>query len=65
MKGNYYDNSHLCGECTGSGCKQCAGTGVKTFPVSHTVSGCVPPAIHNQYAFKHIRLFSGRQKFSR
>ncbi len=44
-KGNYYDNSDLCGECTGGGCKQCRGKGVTRWPLSLAINGCKPPAI--------------------
>jgi hypothetical protein len=46
-----YNNSHLCGECTGAGCKQCYDPlklreqGTITFPVSHMVSDCRPQSI--------------------
>jgi len=26
----YFQNAIFCGECTGAGCKQCAGTGIET-----------------------------------
>lgn len=56
MKLNYYDNSHLCGECTGAGCSRCAGglsgTGNVRFPLSPIVARCVPPCIENYYAWK-------------
>jgi hypothetical protein len=41
----YYDNSHLCGECTGAGCRQCKYTGVTRWPLSFSVAGVVPPSI--------------------
>lgn len=60
--GNYYDNSHLCGECTGAGCKQCYDRrgllrlGEERFPLSLAVNGCKPPYIQNPYAGKLSRL---------
>lgn len=54
----YYDNSHLCAECTGAGCKQCydplnlKAHGSEIFPLSYTISGCTPPHIQNNYATK-------------
>ena len=29
-KRNYFQNAIFCGECTGSGCKQCNGTGIES-----------------------------------
>lgn len=53
--GGYYNNSHICGECTGAGCKHCigglSGTGYETFPLSNTINGCRPPYIQNPYAW--------------
>jgi hypothetical protein len=43
----YYDNSHLCRECTGAGCSSCKGSGVERFPLCFAVANCVPPAIKN------------------
>lgn len=40
-----YDNSHLCFECTGAGCKQCNFTGEERFPLSHACNNAKPPAI--------------------
>lgn len=64
-KFNYYDNSHLCGNCNGNGCKQCIGSygnplglqawGCERFPLHHSVSGAKPPAIVNYYAEKFNR----------
>jgi hypothetical protein len=60
----YYDNSDVCGNCNGCGCRVCfgdllnpntgnlwrlRGQGRERFPLSHSVSGCKPPAIENPY----------------
>jgi len=63
----YYDNSHVCGNCGGSGlqgymdyCRECgrrampklAGWGNTRFPVSGLINGCKPPYIQHSYAWK-------------
>jgi hypothetical protein len=57
---NYYDNSHLCGQCNGNGCNVCfrnplwqlSGQGKERFPLSRSINGCTPPYIQNSYAWK-------------
>ena len=41
----YYDNSHVCAECTGMGCRQCNCTGVVRWPLSQAINNACPPAI--------------------
>lgn len=59
----YYDNSHLCFECTGSGCKHCYDTlgllelGTERFPVSQLINGCKPPHIQHSYGYKGSKYF--------
>jgi hypothetical protein len=60
---NYYDNSNLCAECTGAGCKNCLrdntlgllAWGTDRFPLALAVNGCRPPAIVNYYASRFNR----------
>lgn len=52
---NYFDNSDVCGNCNGEGCRQCidelnlSGSGRSRFPLSQMINGCTPPAIENPY----------------
>jgi hypothetical protein len=49
----YYDNSHVCGNCNGDGCRVCIvaglmelrGFGRERFPLSRTINECTPPKI--------------------
>lgn len=54
---NYYDNSHLCGNCNGDGdgCRVCDCKGVTRWPLSPIFSKCVPPAIIQTYAYKYYK----------
>lgn len=60
MQYKYYDNSHVCGNCNGNGCRVCfgdlldpstgnlwqlRGQGRERFPLSRMINGCVPPKI--------------------
>jgi hypothetical protein len=45
MAKTFYDNSHLCEECTGSGCKHCGYTGQVRWPLALAVNNAKPPAI--------------------
>lgn len=45
IKVAYFDNSDLCGECTGHGCKQCGYKGTVRFPLSFLVNGVRPHSI--------------------
>lgn len=49
IRKGYYDNSNLCAECTGSGCKRCGGKGVTRWPLSQAINNCTPPCIQNPY----------------
>lgn len=58
LKWSYYDNSHICGNCNGEGCKVCyrrvndlSGFGNERFPLSLAINGCKPPEIKNPYAW--------------
>jgi hypothetical protein len=63
----YYDNSHVCGNCNGDGCRVCfgdlldpstgnlwklRGQGLERFPLSLAVNECQPPYIQKSYASK-------------
>lgn len=60
----YYDNSHVCGNCNGCGCRVCFGNlldpstgdlwklrgqGRERFPLALAVNNCKPPMISQPY----------------
>lgn len=51
-----YDNSDLCGECTGAGCKHCYDRrgiltlGTVRFPLSLATNNAKPPMIAHSYS---------------
>lgn len=55
---NYFDNSDVCGNCNGDGCRQCidelnlSGSGRSRFPLSQMINGCTPPAIETPYKWQ-------------
>lgn len=57
----YYDNTHLCRECTGNGCKQCQGKGEDKFPLSLQINQATPPGIINFYGAKYLKLLPPEQ----
>ena len=64
----YYDNSHLCPECTGAGCKRCYDPsglrefGTERFPISSLINNAQPPAILNRYAGSLSKANQARNK---
>jgi hypothetical protein len=59
----FYDNSHICGECTGAGCKLCYDRtglrrlGSETFPLALAINCAKPPAIVETYAEKFTQFY--------
>lgn len=52
----YYDNSHLCGNCNGDGCRVCDCKGVTRWPLSQTLQLSFPPSIKQPNANVLVRV---------